>query len=270
MKVSVEAVRRQYADLSDEALLDVDRQDLVDLARKCYDEELARRGLKAGAPGRAAATRHEPEPEEEPAEPLAPGPPDDDDEELVVAETYDSPEAARLARELLRTSGIRAVLGAEGLEVQVPASTQETAQAVLISELTDEALARAASRPGYIRPHRPPVQPYLCGTAGLIEFVQRVFGAREVESLDLGPNLVRVDVAMGGSVVILEVADTPIASAVPASVYVYVLDVDAAYILALDNGAEEIAPPEDKPYGERVAAFRDAFGNTWRIATYQA
>ena len=33
MKVSVEDVRRQYAELSDEALLDIDRQDLVDLAR---------------------------------------------------------------------------------------------------------------------------------------------------------------------------------------------------------------------------------------------
>ena len=54
MKVSVEDVRRQYAELSDEALLDIDRQDLVELARKCYDEELARRQLKTGAPARAA------------------------------------------------------------------------------------------------------------------------------------------------------------------------------------------------------------------------
>ena len=47
MKMSAEDLRRQYADLSDEALLDVDRQDLVELARTCYDEELARRHLKA-------------------------------------------------------------------------------------------------------------------------------------------------------------------------------------------------------------------------------
>ena len=55
MKVSAEDFRRQYADLSDEALLDVDRQDLVELARTCYDEELARRQLKATPPrgGRA-------------------------------------------------------------------------------------------------------------------------------------------------------------------------------------------------------------------------
>ena len=50
MKVSVEDFRRQYAGLSDEALLDVDRRELVDLARTCYDEELARRQLKATPP----------------------------------------------------------------------------------------------------------------------------------------------------------------------------------------------------------------------------
>jgi hypothetical protein len=55
MKVSVEDFRRQYAGLSDEALLDVDRQDLVEMARACYDEELARRRLKAAPPAPAAA-----------------------------------------------------------------------------------------------------------------------------------------------------------------------------------------------------------------------
>src|ERR1017187_7718324 len=55
MMVSVEDFRRQYADLSDEALLDVDRQDLVEMARACCDEELARRRLKSAASAPAAA-----------------------------------------------------------------------------------------------------------------------------------------------------------------------------------------------------------------------
>ena len=55
MKVSAEDFRRQYAGLSDEALLDVDRRDLVEVARTCYDEELARRQLKAPSPAAAAA-----------------------------------------------------------------------------------------------------------------------------------------------------------------------------------------------------------------------
>ncbi len=51
MKVSVEDFRRQYAGMSDDALLDVDRRELVDLARTCYEEELARRQLKIHAAG---------------------------------------------------------------------------------------------------------------------------------------------------------------------------------------------------------------------------
>ena len=39
------------------------------------------------------------------------------------------------------------------------------------------------------------------------------------------------------------------------------------YRRALDAGAETIAAPEDKPYGERGCGFR-AFGNTWWVATY--
>ena len=52
MKVSAEDFRRQYAGLSDEALLDVDRRDLVEVARTCYDAELGRRQLKASSPAR--------------------------------------------------------------------------------------------------------------------------------------------------------------------------------------------------------------------------
>jgi hypothetical protein len=37
-------LRRHYASLSDEALRAIDRTDLVALAQRCYDEELARRG----------------------------------------------------------------------------------------------------------------------------------------------------------------------------------------------------------------------------------
>ena len=43
MPVDLEYLRRHYASLSDEALLDLDRSELVETAQKCYDEELARR-----------------------------------------------------------------------------------------------------------------------------------------------------------------------------------------------------------------------------------
>ena len=43
MQVDLEYLRRQYASLSDEALLALDRSELVETAQKCYDEELVRR-----------------------------------------------------------------------------------------------------------------------------------------------------------------------------------------------------------------------------------
>jgi PhnB protein len=241
--------------LSDEALLDVDRRDLVELARACYDEELARRQLKA-----AAST---------PAAPHAPEPPGES-EAFAVAETYESQEEAKLARELLRAAGIRAQLGAGGLAVLVPVSTREDAREVLSAQFSDEALAEAAAGATYVRHGVGTVRPYLYGNVDLIEFVQQVFGAVELERWDFGRNGFHVEAAIGDSVVVLEVGNPPPAIAAPASIYVYVPDVDAAYGRALQAGAEDVAPPEDKPYGERAAGVKDGFGNTWWIATYQA
>jgi PhnB protein len=251
MKVSVEDFRRQYAGMSDEALLDVDRRELVDLARMCYDEELARRQLKAKPPA--------------PADP----PERHDEEEFAVAETYESQEEAKLARELLRSAGIRAQLGAGGLALLVPVSTREDAREVLDAQLSDEALAEAAAAgASYVRHGVGTVRPYVYGNLDLIEFVQQVFGAVELERVALGARSFHVEAAIGDSVIVLEVGDPSPASAAPASIYVYVPDVDAAYGRALEAGATEISPP-DKPYDERAAGVKDAFGNTWWIATYQ-
>ena len=45
MKLDLEALRRHYQSLSDDALLAMDREELVEAAQHCYDEELAERGL---------------------------------------------------------------------------------------------------------------------------------------------------------------------------------------------------------------------------------
>jgi len=44
-------------------------------------------------------------------------------------------------------------------------------------------------------------------------------------------------------------------------------DVEAAYAQALDAGCTSLAPPEDKPQGQRVAYVRDPFGTLIEIAT---
>ena len=55
----------------------------------------------------------------------------------------------------------------------------------------------------------------------------------------------------------------------PASLHVYVEDVDAVYERALQAGATDLHPPQDQVYGERSAAFRDVGGNEWYPATYK-
>lgn len=46
MHVDPELLRHQYASLSNAALLDIDRSDLIAEAQQCYDEEITRRRLK--------------------------------------------------------------------------------------------------------------------------------------------------------------------------------------------------------------------------------
>jgi PhnB protein len=101
----------------------------------------------------------------------------------------------------------------------------------------------------------------------MLELVKRAFGAVELERLKAG-NGYHVEAKIGDSMVVMEVGDPPHPGGTPASIYVYIDDVDAAYQRALAAGATSVAVPEDKPYQERAAGIKDSFGNTWWIATY--
>lgn len=65
MKLDPEYLRRHYAQLSDEALLEVERADLVEMAQRIYDEEVGRRNLNVPSEARLA---REPSDSEEPEE----------------------------------------------------------------------------------------------------------------------------------------------------------------------------------------------------------
>ncbi len=54
----------------------------------------------------------------------------------------------------------------------------------------------------------------------------------------------------------------------PCHLHVYMPDTDAAYARAMAAGATSIEVPQDKPYGDRSAGVKDAWGNSWFIATY--
>jgi hypothetical protein len=46
LEIDLEQLRRQYAGLTDEALLEIEADDLVDAARQCYDAELVQRRIR--------------------------------------------------------------------------------------------------------------------------------------------------------------------------------------------------------------------------------
>ena len=111
------------------------------------------------------------------------------------------------------------------------------------------------------------VTPTLCvpGAAKLIAFLEEVFQAEEIERY-LGPDgaIMHAELRIGDSIIMV---GEPFLGPMPASLYVYVGDVEAAYGRALRSGATSLAEPEDQFHGARTARVKDPFGNVWAIAT---
>ena len=139
MQVDLDDFRRRYAELSDDALLDLDRDDLVDLARDCYDAELSRRGLRrtSSSPPAMEAQDHG---------------------ELVEAAIFSSSSEADLARALLESAAIPCYLenefagktlrASDGFRLFVPAALLDNAREILNSPVSDEELiAQAEAEP---------------------------------------------------------------------------------------------------------------------------
>lgn len=124
-------------------------------------------------------------------------------------------------------------------------------------------------RLAYVRHGFGSARPYVHGHLGLWDLVKHAFGAVEIERHEFGPKSFHIEAQIGDSVIVLETGDPPNPEATPGSIYVYVHDVDNAYLRALEHGAVSIRPPEDQPYKERNAGVRDSFGNTWWISTYR-
>lgn len=124
------------------------------------------------------------------------------------------------------------------------------------------ASARPAARPGF---HA--VTPYLQvrRPAELIEFVQAAFGAVEMGRTTGSGGGMHAEVRIGDSMVMIGGMES-LATEMPAAIYLYLPDVDAAYERALAAGATSLLPPTDQPYGDRNAWVKDRFGNTWYLA----
>ena len=114
------------------------------------------------------------------------------------------------------------------------------------------------------------VTPYLVvdGAARLIDFLEAVFDAEQVERLAApGERIGHAEVRIGDSIVMLGDAHGE-HKPMQMMLYVYVEDVDATYQRALTAGASAVQPPADQFYGDRSGGVRDVFGNLWWIATH--
>lgn len=76
-----------------------------------------------------------------------------------------------------------------------------------------------------------------------------------------------MEMRIGDSIVMVSSDD--VREPLQACLYVYVEDADRTYRKALSAGAKAIEKPVDTPYGDRRAVVKDAWGNTWQIATRQ-
>ena len=99
------------------------------------------------------------------------------------------------------------------------------------------------------------VTPYLTvkDAAGLLEFLENAFGARETEKMT-GPD---------GKITQAQGQWQPM----PCAIYLYVTDADATYARALAAGATSVMEPMDQFYGDRHGGVKDLCGNIWWIAT---
>jgi hypothetical protein len=144
MKFSAEDFRRLYAEMPDEELRSLVRDELSEVARPRYDEELKRRGLQARPPQRAirpvaaAAQPRETAPEaEEPPEVAIPEEVErEEEEDLAAAALFKSRAEAKGARAVVQSAAIPAFLEDDtaaggGFRVLVAASYVDQAREAL-------------------------------------------------------------------------------------------------------------------------------------------
>ena len=115
----------------------------------------------------------------------------------------------------------------------------------------------------------PTLQPYLHPLRGepVINFLKRAFGAQEMGRYTDPQGVIHhTTLKIGSSQMELGEATGPY-QPMPTMFYLRVPDADATYRSALAAGATSMFEPGVQPYGDRVGAVKDAFGNQWYIAT---
>lgn len=117
---------------------------------------------------------------------------------------------------------------------------------------------------------------YVRGASRAMDFYARAFDAREIFHMPAADGTVsHAEMTIGDSVLML--AEENLASGSgsperyagsPASVFLYVDDVDAIFAAALAAGAKADMPPTDMFWGDRFGVLTDPFGHRWSVATH--
>jgi len=116
----------------------------------------------------------------------------------------------------------------------------------------------------------PSVQPYLHlhGAEKMIPFAEAAFRA-ETLGVAKSPEgkILHATIKIGHATFEIDEAYGEF-QPMPCYLHVYVPETDVRYADAVRAGATSVEAPATKPYGERSAAVKDMFGNTWFLATY--
>lgn len=114
------------------------------------------------------------------------------------------------------------------------------------------------------------VTPYLIveDVDGLLAFTARAFGATTLARFE-GPDgrVMHAEAQLGTSRIMMGQANEQWPP-LPASLHLYVDDVDSVYRRAVEAGGTSLREPETMFYGDRSGGVRDAWGNQWWLATH--
>ena len=104
--------------------------------------------------------------------------------------------------------------------------------------------------------------------AQTIDFCKKAFGAKErMRMPGPGGKIVHAELQIGDSIIMLN--DEMQEPAQPASLFLYVPDVDKTVAKAVKAGATVLMEPQDMFWGDRFGRVQDPSGNRWGIATHR-
>ena len=124
---------------------------------------------------------------------------------------------------------------------------------------------------GYKWADAPTVQPYMhpLRAEPVIQFLKNAFQAEDLGRHTTPDGVIHhVTLKIGTSQIEMTEAMGPY-QPMKSMYYLYVPNCDAVYRAAITAGASSIHEPADQPYGDRVGAVQDIFGNQWYIGTHK-